>query len=110
MHKPYKCPFEKCNHEAKSLTSLKLHVKSKHHIEALYICPVCKRECKNNDGLRIHTAFHFDDLSHALLFYFLKSSRNISPEWKKVRHKVYRALRSGRIKIRSVQNEESDSN
>ena len=94
----YKCPFIGCDYEAKSLTSLKNHVKSKHFIEALFVCPFCGTICKNNDGLRIHSAFHFDDLNHALLFYFLKSSRNISPEWKKVRQKVYRALRRGRIK------------
>ena len=95
----YKCPFKNCSYEAKSLTFLKLHVRSKHFIEALSICPVCQRECKNNDGLRIHCAFNFNDINHALLFYFLKSSRNISPEWKKIRHKVYRALRGGKLKI-----------
>jgi hypothetical protein len=98
----YKCPFENCSYFAKSLTSLKLHVKSKHFIESFFICPFCKTVCKNNDGLRIHCAFHFDDINHALLFYFLKSSRNISPEWKKVRHKVYRALKASRIKIKAV--------
>ena len=98
----YKCPFAGCDHEAKSLTSLKLHVRSKHFIEALSVCPFCGTTCKNNDGLRIHCAFKFNDINHALLFYFLKSSRNISPEWKKIRHKVYRALKSGRIKIKVV--------
>jgi len=102
MNKSYKCPFENCNYETTSLTSLKRHVKRKHFIERLSVCPVCKRECRSNDGLRIHCAFNFDDVNHALLFYFLKSSRKISLGWRRVRHKVYRALQRGKLKIDAV--------
>jgi len=95
----YKCPFEGCNYVAKSLTSLKLHAKSKHYVESLDFCPFCKRPLENNDGLRIHCAFHFDDINHALLFYLLKSSHHIGLTWKRIRHKVYRALQRGEVKI-----------
>jgi hypothetical protein len=64
----YKCPVKDCDYEAKSLTMLRLHVKKEHLIESLRVCPFCKRVFKNSDGLRMHCAFHFDYLNHAILF------------------------------------------